>query len=106
MSEERTMGQREFRQAMINFSTDIDLQRYKEKYVHDIPKLLPFMTELIVVQPSDLSLQVLAIFESKEDINKTIELMNRWREESNFVGVLDTITLEGDVLFQLTKDNN
>ena len=53
------MGQREFRQAMVNFATDIDLRRYKEKYVHDVPKVLPLMTELIVVQPSELSLQVL-----------------------------------------------
>ena len=52
------MGQREFRQAMVNFATDIDLRRYKEKYVHDVPKVLPLMTELIVVQPSELSLQV------------------------------------------------
>ena len=43
------MGQREFRQAMVNFATDIDLRRYKEKYVNDVPKVLPFMTELIVV---------------------------------------------------------
>ncbi len=100
------MSQREFRQAMVNFATDIDLQRYKEKYVHDIPKVLPFMTELIVVQPSELSLQVLAIFESIEDVNKSVQLMNKWREDNNFVGVIDTITLEGDVLFQLTKDNN
>ena len=100
------MSQREFRQAMVNFATDIDLQRYKEKYVNDVPKVLPFMTELIVVQPSELSLQVLAIFESIEDVNKSVQLVNKWREDNNFVGVLDTITLEGDVLFQLTKDNN
>ena len=100
------MSQREFRQAMVNFATDIDLQRYKEKYVNDVPKILPFMTELIVVQPSELSLQVLAIFESIEDVNKSVKLMNKWREDNNFVGVIDTITLEGDVLFQLTKDNN
>ena len=100
------MSQREFRQAMVNFATDIDLQRYKEKYVNDVPKVLPFMTELIVVQPSELSLQVLAIFESIEDVNKSVQLMNNWREDNNFVGVIDTITLEGDVLFQLTKDNN
>ena len=100
------MSQREFRQAMVNFATDIDLQRYKEKYVNDVPKVLPFMTELIVVQPSELSLQVLAIFESFDDVNKSVQLMNKWREDNNFVGVLDTITLEGDVLFQLTKDNN
>ena len=100
------MGQREFRQAMVNFATDIDLQRYKEKYVNDVPKVLPFMTELIVVQPSELSLQVLAVFESIEDVNKSVQLMNKWREDNNFVGVIDTITLEGDVLFQLTKDNN
>ena len=100
------MSQREFRQAMVNFATDIDLQRYKAKYVNDVPKVLPFMTELIVVQPSELSLQVLAIFESIEDVNKSVQLMNKWREENNFVGVIDTITLEGDVLFQLTKDNN
>ena len=100
------MSQREFRQAMVNFATDIDLQRYKEKYVHDVPKVLPFMTELIVVQPSGLSLQVLAIFESIEEVNKSVQLMNKWREDNNFVGVIDTITLEGDVLFQLTKDNN
>ena len=98
------MSQREFRQAMINFSMDIDLQRYKEKYLHEIPKLLPFMTELIVVQPSNLSLQVLAVFESVEDVNKSVELMSKWREENKFVGVVDTITLEGDVLFQLTVD--
>ena len=72
--------------------------------MHDIPKVLPFMTELILVQPSELSLQVLAVFESIEDVNKSVELMNKWREETNFVGVIDTITLEGDVLFQLTKD--
>ena len=100
------MSQREFRQAMVNFATDIDLQRYKEKYVNDVPKVLPFMTELIVVQPSELSLQVLAVFESTEDVNKSVQLMNKWREDNNFVGVIDTITLEGDVLFQLTKDNN
>ena len=100
------MSQREFRQAMVNFATDIDLQRYKEKYVNDVPKVLPFMTELIVVQPSELSLQVLAVFESIEDVNKSVYLMNKWREDNNFVGVIDTITLEGDVLFQLTKDNN
>ena len=100
------MSQREFRQAMVNFATDIDLQRYKEKYVHDVPKVLPFMTELIVVQPSELSLQVLAIFESIKDVNKSVQLMNKWRDDNNFVGVIDTITLEGDVLFQLTKDNN
>ena len=70
------MSQREFRQAMVNFATDIDLQRYKEKYVNDLPKVLPFMTELIVVQPSELSLQVLAIFESIEDVNKSVQLMN------------------------------
>ena len=62
------------------------------------------MTELIVVQPSELSLQVLAIFESIQDVNKSVQLMNKWREDNNFVGVIDTITLEGDVLFQLTKD--
>ena len=100
------MSQREFRQAMVNFATDIDLQRYKEKYVNDVPKVLPFMTELIVVQPSELSLQVLAVFESIDDVNKSVQLMSKWREDNNFVGVLDTITLEGDVLFQLTKDNN
>ena len=91
---------------MVNFATDIDLQRYKEKYVHDVPKVLPFMTELIVVQPSELSLQLLAIFESIEDVNKSVQLMNKWREDNNFVGVIDTITLERDVLFQLTKNNN
>ena len=100
------MSQREFRQAMVNFATDIDLQRYKEKYVNDVPKVLPFMSELIVLQPSELSLQVSAIFESIEDVNKSVHLMNKWREDNNFVGVIDTITLEGDVLFQLTKDNN
>ena len=100
------MSQREFRQAMVNFATDTDLRLYKEKYVHDVPKVLPFLTELIVVQPSELSLQVLAIFESIEDVNKSVQLMNNWREDNNFVGVIDTITLEGDVLFQLTKDNN
>ena len=100
------MSQREFRQAMINFATEIDLQRYKEKYLSDIPNILPKMTELIMVQPSELSLQMLAIFESLEDVNESTKVMESWREENNFVGVLDTITLEGDVLFQLTKDNN
>ena len=38
------MSQREFRQAMINFATDIDLQRYKDKYLNDIPNILPKMT--------------------------------------------------------------
>ena len=71
------MSQREFRQAMVNFATDIDLQRYKEMYVHDVPKVLPFMTELIVVQPSELSLQVLAIFESIEDVNISVGLMSK-----------------------------
>lgn len=100
------MSQREFRQALVNFATVIDLQRYKEKYVHDVPRLLPFLTELIVVQPSELSLQVLAVFESIEDVNKSVELMNKWRQENNLTGIIDTITLEGNVLFQLTKEDN
>ena len=49
---------------------------------------------------------MLAIFESLEDVNESTKVMESWREENNFVGVLDTLTLEGDVLFQVTKDNN
>ena len=46
---------------------------------------------------------MLAIFESLEDVNESTKVMESWREENNFVGVLDTITLEGEVPFNLPK---
>ena len=61
------------------------------------------LEQVVIYQTGPTSIQAIVICEDDEALQKNIEKTAQWREEQNFKGVVDTILLQGDVLFDYKR---
>ncbi len=89
----------EFRTAMVNFDNEENLKTYVKKYIKDLPKINPYLSEIIVNRTSPTSVQIIVTADTDELVSLKTKEMEKWREDNKFEGVIDTMLLQGDVLF-------
>ena len=90
------------RTAMVDFQTEEDLKGYVAEY-KSFTTAIEDLEQVVIYQTGPTSIQAIVICEDDEALQKNIEKTAQWREEQNFKGVVDTILLQGDVLFDYKR---
>ena len=90
------------RTAMVDFQTEEDLKEYVAKYKGQITTY-EHLDQVIIYQTGPTSIQVVAMSDDAEALERGAEDLARWKEEQNFKGVVDTILLQGEVLFDYKR---
>ena len=93
---------RVLRTAMVDFQTEQDLKGYVAEY-KSFTTAIEDLEQVVIYQTGPTSIQAIVICEDDEALQKNIEKTAQWREEQNFKGVVDTILLQGDVLFDYKR---
>ena len=93
---------RVLRTAMVDFQTEEDLRGYVAEY-KSFTTAIEDLEQVVIYQTGPTSIQAIVICEDDEALQKNIEKTAQWREEQNFKGVVDTILLQGDVLFDYKR---
>ena len=93
---------RVLRTAMVDFQTEEDLKGYVAEY-KSFTTAIEDLEQVVIYQTGPTSIQAIVICEDDEALQKNIEKTAKWREEQNFKGVVDTILLQGDVLFDYKR---
>jgi len=93
---------RVLRTAMVDFQTEEDLKGYVAEY-KSFTTAIEDLEQVVIYQTGPTSIQAIVICEDDEALQKNIEKTAQWREEQNFKGVVDTILLQGDVLFDYKR---
>ena len=93
---------RVLRTAMVDFQTEEDLKGYVAEY-KSFTTAIEDLEQVVIYQTVPTSIQASVICEDDEALQKNIEKTAQWREEQNFKGVVDTILLQGDVLFDYKR---
>ena len=73
------MGRR-FRNAMVNFKSEEDLEIYLKKFTEDIPELMPEIRQMTIFRASKDSLSHFVTYDSEEEQNLATERFIKWRE--------------------------
>ena len=87
---------------MVDFQTEEDLKEYLAKYKGQITTY-KHLDQVIIYQTGPTSIQVVAMSDDAEALERGAESLARWKEEQNFKGVVDTILLQGEVLFDYKR---
>ena len=90
------------RTAMVDFQTEEDLKEYLATYKGQITTY-KYLDQVIIYQTGPTSIQVVAVSDDTEALEKGVEDLAKWREKQNFKGVVDTILLQGEVLFDYKR---
>ena len=90
------------RTAMVDFQTEEDLKEYLAKYKGQITTY-KHLDQVIIYQTGPTSIQVVAMSDDAEALETGAEDLAKWREKQNFKGVVDTILLQGEVLFDYKR---
>ena len=90
------------RTAMVDFQTEEDLKEYVAKYKGQITTY-EHLDQVIIYQTGPTSIQVVAMSDNAEALETGAEDLAKWREKQNFKGVVDTILLQGEVLFDYKR---
>ena len=90
------MGRR-FRNAMVNFKSEEDLEIYLKKFTEEIPKLMPEIKQMTICRASKDSLLHFVTYDSEEEQNCATERFIKWRE-SITEEFQDAMALEGDII--------
>ena len=93
---------RVLRTAMVDFQTEEDLKEYVGEYKVFMSSF-EHLEQVIVYQTGPTSIQAIVMSEDNEALQKGAERTAEWRERRNFKGVVDTILLQGDVLFDYKR---
>ena len=92
------MGRR-FRNAMVNFKSEEDLEVYLKKFTEEIPKLMPEIKQMTICRASKDSLLHFVIYDSEEKQNLATARFLEWRE-SITEEFRDAMALERDILIE------
>ena len=90
------------RTAMVDFQSEEDLKEYVAKYKGQITTY-KHLNKVIIYQTGPTSIQVVAMSDDSEALETGAEDLAKWREKQNFKGVVDTILLQGEVLFDYKR---
>ena len=92
------MGRR-FRNAMVNFKSEEDLEIYLKRFKEEIPKLMPEIRKMTICRASKDSLLHFVTYDSEEEQNLATERFIKWRE-SITEEFQDAMALEGDIIVE------
>ena len=73
------MGRR-FRNAMVNFKSEEDLEIYLKRFREEIPKLMPEIRQMTICRASKDSLLHFVTYDSEEKQNSAIARFIEWRK--------------------------
>ena len=88
-----------FRNAMVNFKSEEDLEIYLKKFSKEIPKLMPEIRKMTICRASKDSLLHFVTYDSEEEQNSATERFIKWRE-SITEEFQDAMALEGDIIVE------
>ena len=92
------MGRR-FRNAMVNFKSEEDLEIYLKRFREEIPKLMPEIRQMTICIASKDSLLHFVTYDPEEEQNLATARFIEWRE-SITEEFQDAMALEEDILIE------